>query len=433
MSLAHPIGVTTAWVALSLAGCASDRTASTEVENELTAVVIGSAEDTTALIAARWTLSDSTRVLASGITDSSGAFAASIPWSASELVFSLVSPSDVLTTIVPAGSFQPGDTLRTGINLFTDAVGRAWLTHRSAGTLEHFGDSLARGITGFPLPYSTLSKPTPLRSAEATTVLGALSRRAGASHRPPGAFLDSLARDPDGSLVRDPSFSRDLADVLRLQGLPPDSQTNLVRHLDSLGGQDGFLVRSFAHEVAQADTVLLTELLPWLGAANSVNFRQTLLRRAVSNAVVVLGQPRPSFDPRLMDELVRRLTLRTTVRALQDLAAPPDSAGMATLSRLLGETDSVIREMFMVLRIEKWFGRDAQLDAFLAPIVLERRRADWSTSAYLASGDPREFLATGWPIPHSYPLRQAIENRAASGLWGPAKDLLVPVSLSSGP
>jgi hypothetical protein len=69
----------------------------------------------------------------------------------------------------------------------------------------------------------------------------------------------------------------------------------------------------------------------------------------------------------------------------------------------------------------------------LAPIVLERRRADWSTSAYLASGDPREFLATGWPIPHSYQLRLAIENRAATGQWGPPQDLLVSVPLSSGP
>jgi hypothetical protein len=216
-----------------------------------------------------------------------------------------------LTTIVPAGSFQPGDTLRTGINLFTDAVARAWLTHRSAGSLQQFGDSLARGITGFPLPYTTLSKPRDQRSPEATTVLGTLSRRAGASRRPPGAFLDSLARDPNGSLVRDPSFSRDLADVLRIQGLPPDSQTNLVQHLDSLGGQDGSLTKSFAHEVAQADTVLLTELLPWLGPASADGFRQNLLRRAAANASAVLGQPRPSFDPRLVDEVVRRLTLRT--------------------------------------------------------------------------------------------------------------------------
>lgn len=427
------MGASAALAALSLAGCASDRTASTEVENELTAVVIGSAEDTSALVAARWTLSDSTRVLASGSTDSAGTFVATIPWSASELVFSLVSPGDVLTTIVPAGSFRPGDTLRTGINLLTDAVARAWLTRRPSGTLQHLGDSLAQGITGFPLPYSTLSKPRDLRPPEAATVLGSLSRRVGASRRPPGAFLDSLALDPQGSLLRDPNFSRDLADLLRIQGLHPDSQTILVRHLDSLGGRDGSLLESFAHEVAQADTVLLAELLPWLRSPDADGFRQSLLRRASANAATVLGQPRPAFDPRLVEELVRRLSLRTTTRALQDLASAPDSAGQAALARLLGETDSVIRELFLVMRIEKWFGRDAQLDAFLAPILLDRRRADWSTTAYLASPDPREFLATGWPVPHGFALRQAIENRLSSGQWGPARDLLVSAPLSSGP
>jgi len=421
-----------ALLALSLGGCASDRVASTEVENELTAVVIGSAEDTIVLVAARWTLSDSTGVIAAGTTDSVGEFTATIPWSGSELVFALSGSGSTLSAVVPAGSFGPGDTLHAGINLFTDAVARAWKSDRSAGSFARLGDSLSRGITGFPLPYQTLSKPRSHRSREAAAVLDAMSLRAGASHRPPGAFLDSLARDPSGSLLRDTSFSRDLADAMRAQGLPPDSQTFLVRHLDSLGGQDGDLEKAFAHEVEQADTNLLTGLLPWLDRVENDGFRQPLLARAAANATAVLRQPRPAFDPRQIDELVRRLSLRTTALALDGLDSPPDSAGRTALSLLLAETDSVVRETFLVLRIENWFGRDDHLAEFLVPILLDRRRADWSVAEFVAAGDPAGYQAARWPLPHGQPLRQAIQTRAASGVWGAPSNLLVPDSSSTG-
>lgn len=414
-----------------LAACGDDRMSSTEVENEVSTLV-ASSEDTAPIAAARWILSDSTSTIASGVTDSTGSIAVDFPSIASPYLFLKVeSASETLQTIVDLRNTNGGDTIRTGVNLLTNAVARAWSESPHHQDFGRFGDSLARSITGLPLAYETFALPSDKRAREAQVVLDVLGRKARRAPGPMVPFVDSLARTPDASMLHDSSFSRDLADILREQGTPPDSQTVLVQRIDSLGGQHNTLVAAFERQRRDADSLLLTEIAPWLGAPAADGFCRILLARASTNANRILAQPRPAFSPDLVMETARRLALRTYVRLLDDIASPPGDAGDAALSLLLDEADSTMRETFLVLKIDPWFGKDVALDQFLSPILAATRRPEWRSSALLAADDPRATIASGWPLPHGTALREAIEASISTGAWGSPYQLLIPATSST--
>ncbi|MCB9497198.1 MAG: hypothetical protein H6686_09985 [Fibrobacteria bacterium] len=396
----------TAW---GVNGCATDRIASTEVENELVGVVVGTAEDTASLVAARWLLADSASTLFSGTTDSLGSIVATRVPVDRDLELLVLSQAETLRIAIPAGSLLPGDTLRLGVNLLTDAVSRAWEYKGRKGSLPVFGDSLARDILGLPFSWPELSAPRGRRSQDVTTILQTLNLQVRRGAEPPWKHLDALASDPSRNLVRDSAFGLDLAQTLRNQGLARDSQRLVVRRLDSLSGEQGRLFDAWDNAIQAGDSLLLVELLPWLGQPEVGWFLRYLKDRATSTGQVVLMQPRPAMPMDLVTETARRLSMRMAVRALQDLSSPPLD-GMV-LARLLDEADSTARETFQFLRIEQWFGRDRELDELLEPIVLLERSPAWSTTAYVEALDPAAMLAVGWIFPHGEPLRKALEKR----------------------
>lgn len=411
-----------------LAACGDDRVSSTEVENEVSTLV-ASSEDTAPIVAARWVLSDSSATIARGVTDSTGSIAVDFPTTASSYLFLRIeSPSETLQTIIDLRNAEHGDTIRTGVNLLTNAVARAWHTAPHHQDFARFGDSLAHSITGMPLGYGSFALPADRRMPEAQVFLDVLGRKARRAPGPMIPFVDSLARTPGASMLHDSSFSRDLADILREQGTPPDSQTAIVQRIDSIGGQYNALVAAFERQRQDADSLLLTEIVPWLGSPAADGFCRILLARASMNANRILAQPRPAFPPDLVMETGRRLALRTYARLLDDIASPPDSAGLVAFTLLLDEADSTMRETFRTLKIDPWFGKDVALDQLLSPILTAARSQNWSSSALLAAIDPRAAIASGWPLPHGTALRKAIEASIATGAWGSPYQLLIPDS-----
>ncbi len=176
--------------ALALLAC-SDRTASTEVENELTmGVVVGSAEDTAPLTHARWRLLDGATMLDSGTTDSAGAFSATFRSSTKLLALHIETLGDTVLALFPDSVSR--DTQRVGINLVTDAVARRWNTNRDASNFQAFSDSLTRIIVGGSLRYEDLAHPSADRSDSATQALQNLNKRIRKQDNGLHGYLDSL-------------------------------------------------------------------------------------------------------------------------------------------------------------------------------------------------------------------------------------------------
>ena len=148
-------------------------------------------------------------------------------------------------------------------------------------------------------------------------------------------------------------------------------------------------------------------------------------RRTASSPSRVRHSP-----PDLIAETSRRLALRTYARLLDDIVSPPDSAGAAAFDILLDDADSTLRETFLVLKIEVWFGRDDNVDQLLSPIIAASRRQDWKSTALLTAADPASHIAAGWPMPHNPALRTAIEASVLTGKWGTPYDLLIPIDTS---
>lgn len=412
-----------------LGACGGDRTASTEVENELT-TLLASTEDTVDIVAARWVLTDGSDTLATGITDSTGSIVADFePSSAPYLYLSVVSGAETLQTVIEARGSDTSDTLRAGVNLFTNLVARSW---SPGSSLSRFGDSLARAFTGVPLPYSGFASPQGMRSPEAEVFLGVLQQKVQRSGSPMVRYVDSLAHAPGGGgMLHDSAFTRDMTDALRRQALPADSQDLVVQRIDSLGGQNGKLFQTFQQDQASADSVLLVSVAPWLASSQATELRGTLIARSQACATAILAQPRPAFPSDIVKETSRRVALRTYAHLLGDLSASPDSAGRAALTILLSDADSTLRETFLILKIDKWFGKDIQADQLLAPVYASQRRSSWKTSDLVKASNPKDFAAAGWPLPHGATLRNAIVAALQSGRWGQPGDLLVPDSSSA--
>lgn len=422
----HRVGAVAAACSL-LAACGDDRVTSTEVENEVM-VLAASTEDTAPLVAARWILTDGTDTLASGATDSSGTILAVFPRTNSSLLHLMVATSHgTMETVIDRESIATSDTIRTGVNLLTHSISRSW-NHR--GDFTPYGDSLARSLTGVPVPFSQYAWPRSARAIEAKLFLNVLVQRAQRSGSSFVSFVDSLTRSPGKGMIDDSAFARDLTDALREEAIPFDSQALVVKRIDSLGGRNGRLLQDFMLDRANADSLLLVSTVDWMSTAQADAFRELLLARARACGVAVLAQPRPPFSPYLVTETARRLTLRIYGHLLSETPQLPDSAGQHAFNVFFDDVDSTVRETFTYLKIERWFGRDDHLDMFMAPIVTASRAPSWRTSSLLAAIDPKAYIAANWPMPHGSTLRNAISWAASSGAWGP--DLLVYPSQPQG-
>jgi hypothetical protein len=422
----HRFGAVAAFCGL-LAACGDDRVTSTEVENEVM-VLAASSEDTAPLVAARWVLTDGADTLASGTTDSSGGILAVFPRTDSTLLHLLVATSHgTMETVIDRADAPARDTIRTGVNLLTSSISRSWTRH---GDFSPYGDSMARSLTGVPMQFSQYAWPRNSRPIEARLFLNVLAQRAQRSGTPIVFFVDSLTRTPGNGMIDDSAFARDLTDALREEAIPLDSQALVVKRIDSLGGRNGRLLQDFMLDRANADSLLLVSTVGWMSSTQADTFRELLLARARACGVAVLAQPRPAFSPYLVTETARRLTLRIYGHLLSEVAQVPDSAGMHAFGVFFDDVDSTVRETFLYLKIERWFGQDDRLDMFMAPIITASRSPSWRTSALMAASDPQSYVATGWPMPHGSTLRNAISRAASSGAWGP--DLLVYPSQPQG-
>lgn len=403
-----------------LIACGDDRSASTEVENEIT-VLAASSEDTAPVIAARWVLTDGTDTLASGITDSAGAILAEFHGTEAPYLYLQVNSSNgTMVSVIDRRDSTPKDTVRAGVNLLTNAIVRNWDRTRD---FTPYVDSLTHSLTGVPMPYSFYCQPKGSRPIEAQAFLNVLGQRAQRSGSPPLSYADSLARGTGKPMVSDSTFARDLTDALREEAISLDSQALVVKRIDSLGNRNGQLLQEFMLDRANADSLLLVSTVRWMSAPSADDFRNQLLARARSCGVAVLAQPRPAFSPYLVTETSRRLALRIYGHILGEVQQLPDSAGIHALSLFFDDVDSTVRETFTILRIERWFGHDDMLDIFMAPIITTSRNPGWRTSSLLTSADPVAYIASGWPMPHGSTLRNAITRTANSGQWG--HDLLV--------
>lgn len=403
-----------------LIACGDDRTASTEVENEVT-VLAASSEDTAPLIAARWVLTDGTDTLASGTTDSAGAILAGFQSTEAPYLYLRVNTSNgPMQSVIDRHDSTSSDTVRAGVNLLTNAMVSNWDRRRD---FTPYVDSLTRSLTGVPMPYSFYCQPKGSRPIEAQAFLNVLGQRAQRSGSPPVQFADSLVREHGNPMISDSSFPRDLTDALREEAISLDSQALVVKRIDSLGNRNGQLLQDFMLDRANADSLLLVSTVRWMSEPSADDFRDQLLARARSCGVAVLAQPRPAFSPYLVTETSRRLALRIYGHILGDVQQLPDSAGIHALLLFFDDVDSTVRETFTILRIERWFGHDDMLDIFMAPIITASRNPGWRTPSLLTSSDPEAFIAANWPMPHGSTLRNAISRTASSGQWGP--DLLV--------
>lgn len=415
----HRMGAVAAVCGL-LAACGDDRAASTEVENEVM-VLAASSEDTAPIAAARWVLTNGTDTIASGITDSAGTILAEFPRSdAPYLYLQVATNHGTMQTVIDRRDSATCDTVHAGVNLLTNSIVRAW-DHQ--GTFSPFSDSMARSLTGVPVPFSQYTWPRGSRTIEAKLFLNVLGQRAQRSNSSFISFTDSLVRYPGQSMLADSAFARDLTDALREEAIPPDSQVLVVKRIDSLGGLNGQLLQSFMLDRANADSLLLVSAVHWMSSPNAGAFRDQLLIRARACGVAVLAQPRPPFSPYLVTETARRLTLRIYGHLIADVQQIPDSAGIHALSVFFDDVDSTVRETFTILKIERWFGHDDGLDIFMTPIVTASRNPSWKTSSLLVSPDPKAYAASVWPMPHGSVLKNAITKAVNSGAWGP--DLLV--------
>lgn len=176
--------------ALALLAC-SDRTASTEVENELTTgVVVSSAEDTAPLPHARWRLLDGASIVDSGTTDSTGAFSATFRSSSRLLALHVEAHGDTVLALFSDSVSR--DTLLVGVNLVTDAVARHWNANRDVTSFQAFSDSLTRIIFGGSARYDDLARPSADRSDSAAQALQNLNNRIRRQEDGLHGYLDSL-------------------------------------------------------------------------------------------------------------------------------------------------------------------------------------------------------------------------------------------------
>lgn len=410
-----------ATLAFQLAGCGSAQVASTEVENEVAAgILLASVEDTAAIASASWSLLDSTTVLASGQTDSTGSLTGALPRSTRPLRLCVIRGSDTLQALLVDTSRL--DTLRIGINPVTDLVARHMNLFKDGSRFLAEADSLTNAITGFTVSYQEFSRHARDRSPTAKVLLGILGRQL-SRHGDHHTYLDSLVSNGQASMDDDSSFARDLAQQLRDNGIPTDSQLLIVKDLDTQAKKEGRLLETYQQEHLASDSLLLLELSPWASAPSLSHLSAHLLRQssALGNALGSASGSEGSDD--VATETTRRIALRLYVRELGEKPVV-NVSDLNALDPLLAQIDTSLMVSFTLLRLQAWAGRDALAAQLLGPILERNRSQDWSLGNQLSAADPKSYLQAQWPFPTKTGLDSALLSEVATGKWGKPAELL---------
>lgn len=381
-----------------LAACGMDRSASTEVENEVSAGVLRvSVEDTALLPGVRWNLSTSSgTVLDSGFANASGILTSSHVPLGQELLLRALSRDTLQTVMIDSSA---ADTLRAGMNLLTDAVARQWKSSRKEQAFPEFADSLVRKITGTDIAYRSISTDKDMRPQFVRSLLEALTAQVSRCDCPPSAYLDTLATVPGRSLHSDSQFNADLAEQYARDDIPLDSQalhllqpssdTSTQAHLDS------------------NDIQFFKSALPWASANESVV--QELLDSA-KNMGTAAASPLKSGRG-VAATAAARICLHIYVQPLSEISQLSDSSSqLQAYQSFVKAMDSSITQGLQMLDVGSWIADGTQTADRLYSALISTRSSNWSMQAYLNSSDPQTYLRDQWPMPTGDVLRKAIPH-----------------------
>jgi|GEM_PF-5905382 len=228
-------------LALLLAACADDRTASTEVDNHMTTVA-GVVVDGAPVAGARVVLQslDGTQ-LAVATTDTAGRFL--FPPVLTDSVF-MVDAGALAAMAVPG---MGDDTLRISVNPVSSEVVRRLDRTGSvqAGRLvrDSVGDVVARYGLGAGVPWDSLEVPA-VASAPATLVLNRLRVRAASEGIASVRWLER-SESTGVSLFADPEERRTIALEAARSGLGKSEAEDWLGELDQEHGDDSLSTRWF--------------------------------------------------------------------------------------------------------------------------------------------------------------------------------------------
>lgn len=380
-----------------LAACGMDRSASTEVENEVSAGVLHvSVEDTALLPGVRWNLSaPSGTVLDSGFADASGILTSSRAFLGQELLLRALTRDTLRAVVIDSSA---SDTLRTGMNLLTDAVARQWKSGAKSLPFPEFADSLMRKITGTDIGYRSLSAERNQQSQIARSLLGALTAQIVRCGCPPSAYLDSLATMPDRNLHSGSQFDADIAKQYVHDGVPLDSQalrllqpssdTSTQAHLDSID------IQSFRSSLPWADTNgnILSELLD---SAEDIGMTAASSLKSGRGTAATAAA---------------RVCLHVYTQSLSEIRQLPDSSQLPAYHFFMRRVDSSLAQGLQILGVGSWIADDAQAANRLHSAWISTRASDWDMTTFLNATDPRTYLQDKWPMPTEEALRQTLSS-----------------------
>jgi hypothetical protein len=378
-----------------LAACGADRSASTEVENEVSAGVLRvSVEDTALLPGVRWNLSTpSGTVLDSGFANASGILTSSRAPLGQELLLRALSRDTLRAVVIDSSTL---DTLRAGMNLLTDAVARQWTSDGKKQAFPEFADSLVRKITGTDVAYHSISTDKDMRSQFARSLLGTLTAQIARCGCPPSAYLDTLATVPDRSLHSDSQFDADIARQYARDGVPLDSQalrlllpssdTSTQAHLDSID------IQSFV------------SALPWTRSGE--NTLNQLLNDAESIGTAAASSLKSGRGTAAT--AAARVCLHVYELSLSEIGQSPDSSQRMAYYEFRDKLDSSTAQGLQILGVGSWLSDGAQAASRLHSALISTRTPSWNMATFLNSSNPQTYLQSNWPMPTGEALRQAI-------------------------